>query len=157
MGRPLEKTRMYVENITRERLSARRPEQEKREFAITSSMVGQIIVNNQHVTARFHEIFCDAGGGVGGDIGEARGIIALRYNDHAIFHCTFVAQLRDDLGHRGCPLANCAVDAEHVLTALVYDGIDGNGRFPGLAIAEDQFALPPPDGDHRIDYLPSSL
>ncbi len=48
-------------------------------------------------------------------------------------------------------LADGHVDADHVLAALVDDGIDGNGRLAGLAVADDELALAAADGDHGVD------
>ena len=51
----------------------------------------------------------------------------------------------------GGPLADRAIDADHVLVALVQDGVDRDGGLAGLAVAQDQLALPSADRDERID------
>ena len=61
------------------------------------------------------------------------------------------------LRHGGRALADRTVDTEHVLPALVQDGVDRNGRLARLAIAENQFALAAPDGNERIDDLQTGL
>ena len=54
-------------------------------------------------------------------------------------------------------MADCVVDADDILAALVDDRVDGNGGLAGLPIANDQFALPAANRDHRIDRLESGL
>ena len=43
------------------------------------------------------------------------------------------------------------------MPALVQDGVDRDRRFTGLPITENQFALPAPDRNERIDNLQSRL
>ena len=43
------------------------------------------------------------------------------------------------------------------IAPLVDDRIDGDGRFSGLAVADDQFALPAADRNHGIDGLETGL
>src|SRR5262249_33270476 len=49
------------------------------------------------------------------------------------------------------------VDADQVLAALVDDRIQGNSGLAGLPVANDQFTLPAPDGNHGVDSLDACL
>ena len=120
-------------------------------------MLRQIVVNDQHVTALFHEIFGDAGGRIGRNIREAGRVVAFGDDNHGIVHRPFFAKVRDDLGDGGCPLADGAINADHIFPTLVQNAVQGNGRLARLAIAQDQFALAAPNGDKGINDHESSL
>jgi hypothetical protein len=62
-------------------------------------------------------------------------------------------QILHDLGDGGFLLADGDIDALHAGSFLANDGIDAYGGLPDLAVADDQFALSPADGRHRIDRL----
>ncbi len=53
----------------------------------------------------------------------------------------------------GLALSDGDVDADEVAIPVVDDGVDGDGRLAGPAIADDQLALAAADRDHRIDRL----
>jgi hypothetical protein len=67
------------------------------------------------------------------------------------------AQRRDELGDRGAALPDRAVHAQHAGVGLVEDRVQGDGRLAGLAIAEDELALTPTDGDERVHDLEAGL
>ena len=48
--------------------------------------MGKVVVNDQHISARFHERLGDAGRGVGSDVSETRRIVALGHNDDGVIH-----------------------------------------------------------------------
>ena len=60
-------------------------------------MVGEVVVNDKHVSARFHEMLRDAGRGVGGDVGQPRRVVAFGHDDDGVIHCAFFAQLATTL------------------------------------------------------------
>src|SRR4029078_1891649 len=63
----------------------------------------------------------------------------------------------DDLRDRRFLLADRDVDADEVLAILVDDRVDRDRGLAGLAIAEDQLALPAPDRRERVDDLDPGL
>ena len=65
--------------------------------------------------------------------------------DNGVFHCAIGFQFGHDFGHCRSLLSNGDIDALYVAVFLVDDGIDANRRFARLPVADDQFALPPPD------------
>ena len=115
-------------------------------------MVGKVVVDDEHVPAGFHKVFRDAGRGVGSDVGESGRVVAFRHDDDGVFHCAFLAQVGNDLGDGGCTLADGAINAQHILVALVQNGVDRDSGLAGLPVAEDQFALAAADRNQRIDY-----
>ena len=78
-------------------------------------------------------------------------------DDDRVVHGAVLAQRLDGVGHRRALLADGHVDALHVLTLLVQDRVDGDGRLAGLAVADDQLTLAPADRDHGVDGLDASL
>src|SRR4029077_15674753 len=49
------------------------------------------------------------------------------------------------------------VDAFNARSLLIDDGVDGHRRLPGLAVADDEFALAATDGNHGVDGLEPGL
>src|ERR1700722_10056301 len=120
-------------------------------------MIGQIVVYDQYIAALLHEVLSDAGGGIGSHVAQTRCIAARGDHDDGVYHRAMLAQCRDHLGDPGLALTDGAIDAQHILAALVDDRIQRNGRLTGLTIAEYQFALTAPDRDQRIDDLQTRL
>src|SRR5207244_11159316 len=54
-------------------------------------------------------------------------------------------------------LPNAAVNANYVAALLVEDGVEDDGGLAGLPVADDQLALPAPDGNHGVDGLDAGL
>ena len=48
-----------------------------------------------------------------------------------------LVEVGHNFSHGGRALANRTIDAHHILSALVEDGVDGDGSLAGLAIAEN--------------------
>ncbi len=48
-------------------------------------------------------------------------------------------------------MANRTIDTQHILIALVQNGVDRDGGLAGLAVADDQLALAAADRNERID------
>ncbi len=70
---------------------------------------------------------------------------------HGVVQGAALAQHFHHVGHRGGLLAHGHVNANHVLTLLVEDRVDGDSGLAGLAVADDQLPLAATDGDHRVD------
>ena len=54
----------------------------------------------------------------------------------------------NDFGNCGSLLTNRDVETVHTLTFLIQYCIDGNRALTNLTVSDDQFPLPPADGDH---------
>ena len=153
----LEQARVDVEDVAGEGFAAGRPAQQQRELAIGARVLREVVVDDQHVAARLHEVLGDAGRGIGSDVGEARRVVALGHDDDGVLHRALLAQVGHDLGDGGGALADRAIDAHDVLAALVEDGVDRDGGLARLPVAQDQLALAAADGNERIDDLQARL
>ena len=142
---------MDVEDVARKGLAPGRAPQQQGKLAIGAGVMGEIVVDDQHVAARFHEMLGDAGRGVGGDVGETGRVVAFGDDDDRVVQRALVAEVGDGLGHRGRALADGAIDAHDIAAVLVEDGVDRDGRLARLPIAQDQFALATADRNERID------
>ena len=146
-----QKPRVNVEDVAGKGFAAGRAAQQQGELPIGTRVVREIVVNDEHVAARFHEVLRDAGRGVRCDVGQSRRVVAFGHDDDGVIHRALFAQLGDDLGDGGRALADGAIDAQHILIALIQNGVDGDGGLAGLPIAEDQFSLAAADRNQRID------
>ena len=55
----------------------------------------------------------------------------------------------------GTLLTNGVVNTDQVVALIVDDGVERNRGLAGLAVANDQLALPSPDGNHAVNGLQS--
>jgi hypothetical protein len=97
-------------------------------------MMGEIVVNDQHVAAQLHEMLRDAGCGVWGDVGEARRIVPFGDNRDGVIHRVFFQEGGHGLRDGGSPLADGAINAHNILAMLIKDGVDRNGGFARLPV-----------------------
>ena len=157
MGGPLQQPGVDVEDVAGVGLAPRRAAQQERELAVGPGVAGQIIVDHQHVAALLHEVLAHGGGGVGGDELEPRRVLAGGADQDAVLEGAVALEALHRPGYRGAPLADGAVDAEHVLVALVDDRVQGHRGLAGLAVADDQLPLAAADGDHGVHGLDAGL
>ena len=148
---------MDVKDIAGKRFATRRAAQQQRKLAIGPRVVREVVVNDKHVAARFHKMFRDAGRRVGGNIGEPGRIVAFGHDHDGVIHRALIPQVGDGLGDGRRALANGAVNAQHILVALVQNGVDRDGGLAGLPVAEYQFALTAADGNESIDHEQAGL
>ncbi len=113
---------MDIEDIARKGFPAGRPAQQQGKLAIGARVLGQVVVNDQDVAPRLHEVFRDAGRRIRRDIGQAGRIVAFADHDDGVVHRAARAKFGDNLGHGGRALADGAVYAEDILAALAEDG-----------------------------------
>ena len=99
MGRSLQQPGVDVENIPGIGFPAGGTLQEQGYLAIGPGMPGQIIIDDEHVSAPAHEIFADAGCGVGGDELQSRRILAAGDDNHGMAHGPLLFQFMQGLGH----------------------------------------------------------
>ena len=157
MGGAFEHPRVDVEDVAGEGFASGRSAKQQRQLAIGAGVMGEIVVDDQHVATRFHEVFGDAGRGVRRDVGETRRVVALGHDHDGVLHRALFAEVGHGLRHGGRALADGAIDAQDILAALVEDGVDRNGGLAGLPIAQNQLALTTPDRNERIDHLEAGL
>ena len=120
-------------------------------------MLGQVVVDDQDVLALVHEVLAHSAAGIGGDILQGRQLGGGGRNYDGVLHGAGLGQGLDQVCHSRALLADGDVNADDVLALLVDDGIGGDHRLTGLAVANDQLALAAADGDHGVDGLDAGL
>ena len=78
-------------------------------------------------------------------------------DDGRVLHRAVLRELVDDAGDGRLLLPDGDVEAVNALALLVDDRVDRDGGLAGLAVADDELALPAADRDHRVDGLDARL
>src|SRR5947209_6559301 len=143
--------------MDRERLATRRATNDQRYVAIGFSVLGQVIVDDQRIASSLHKFLAHSTTGIRGDILHWCWIRGPCSHDDRILHRARLLQKGVSTCYRRILLANSHVDTEQVLALLIDNRIEGDSRLSGLAVTNDQFALPTTDGDHTIDSLDTCL
>src|SRR5439155_26803282 len=91
------------------------------------------------------------------DVLERRRVGGAGNDDDRVIHGAVLLERRDDLRDRRLLLTDRDVDAGDPLALLVDDRVDRDGALPGLAVADDELALPPTDRRQRVDRLDAGL
>lgn len=120
-------------------------------------MLRQIVVNDQHVAALLHEVLRNAGRRVRRDVRETGRIVTLSDDHDGVIQRALFTQGGDRLGHSGGALPDGAIDAQHVLPALVENGVERNGCFACRPVPQNQLALTAPDRNERVNDLDAGL
>ena len=120
-------------------------------------VLGQIVVDDQHVLALLHKRLAHGASGVRCNELQRRGVGGTGVDHDGMVHGAVLFQYAHHLRHLALLLADGHVDADQIRFALVDDGVDGNGGLAGGAVADDQLALAAADGDHGIDGLDPGL
>ena len=148
---------MQIENVARIGLASRRTANQQGQRTVSDGVLGQIVVDNQHVFALLHEIFAHRAACVWRDILHRRKLGRGCADDNGVFHRARARELLDKLRNGRVFLADGNVDADDVLAALVDDGIRRNRGLARLTVADNQFALAAADRDHAVDCLDACL
>src|SRR5208282_5681897 len=128
-------------NIAWESFPAWGATEEERQLTIGARVMREIVVHDQHVAPRFHEVLGDAGPSVGSDVGEPRRVVTLGHDHDGVVHRAFLSEDGHGLCHGGSSLADRAVHADDILSSLVEDRVDRNSRLARLPVAQNQLAL----------------
>ena len=99
----------------------------------------------QRVLAVLHPVLAHGAAGVGRQVLVRRGVPGRGDHHDGVLERLVVLQGGHGLGHRGVLLPDGDVNALHALAGLVEDGVDGDRGLAGLAVADDQLALPAAD------------
>jgi len=126
-------------------------------FRDTPARAWKVVVKADGVTAGIAEKFAHRASRVRRDVLQGGRLGGRRRDDDGVIHRARVGQdfhhLRD-----GRPLLpDRAIDANHVAALLVQDRVQNDGGLARLAVADNQFALPAANRDHRIDGLDAGL
>src|SRR3954469_22582468 len=109
------------------------------------------------MTAVVAEIFTHRAASVRGKELHRRRVRRRRGNNDGVVHRAEFLELLPNLGNSRLLLADRNVDANYILTFLIYDRVDRHSRFARLAVADNKLALSATDGHHRIDSFQSGL
>ena len=154
---------MQVEDVARIGLASGRTMQRQRHLTVSHGLLGQVIVDDKHVTAGVglaggltvlavvHEELADSGTGHRRDVLHRGRIGSGCRNDDGVVERTVLSEGLADVGNRGGLLADGDIDADHALAALIEDSVDGNGGLTGLTVADDKLALAAADRHHGVD------
>ncbi len=156
---------MQIEYVARICFAARRAAQQQRHLAVGNSLFGQVIVNDEAVHAVVAEVFPHGAARVGREVLQRRRFGRGCGNDDGVFHRAVFFQRFDELRNGGAFLADSDINAVQLLAFvralvdffLAQDGIDSDGRFTGLAVADDKFALAAADGNENVERLDTRL
>src|SRR5579883_410850 len=103
------------------------------------------------------EVFSYGTACVRSDVLHRRGIRSGSGNHDRVIHGPVLFQYFHHLRNRRAFLPDCDIDADHILSTLVDDRVQGNRGLAGLPVADDELALAAPDRDHGVDRLDSGL
>ena len=160
---------MQVEHVARVGLASRRTTQGQRHLAVGHSLLGQVIVDDEHgttailsggglaVLAVVHEELADSGTGHRRDVLHRGGIGSGRRNDDGVVERTVLSEGLADVGNRGGLLADGDINADHALAALVENSVDGDGGLTGLTVTDDELTLTATDRHHGVDSEQTGL
>ena len=165
----LEQTRVQVEDVARIGLASGRTMQRQRHLTVGHSLLGQVVVDDEHVAAGVglagglavlavvHEELADSGTGHRRDVLHRGGIGSGGRNDDGVVERTVLSEGLADVGNRGGLLADGDIDADHALAALVEDSVDGDGGLTGLTVADDELTLTAANRHHGVDSEQTGL
>src|SRR5215211_2324859 len=148
---------MQIEHIAGIRFTSGRTAKKQRNLAVCPRMFGKIIINDQGIASSFHEFFTNGSSRIGSDILQRRRLICSSNDDNCVVHGTGALQNTKRACNSSLLLSDGHVDTNQVLAFLINDRVNGNGRLAGLTITNNQFALSPPNRNHRVDGLDARL
>ena len=157
LGCALEQPRVQVEYVAGVGFASRRPSDEQGHGSVCYGVLGEVIVDEQHVLALMHEVLAHAAARVRSYELQRGGLGRRRGNDHGVIHGSRGLQHAYYLRHRGPLLAYGDVYADDVSALLIQYGIDRYGRLSGLAVSYYELSLAPADRDHGVYGLDARL
>ena len=72
-------------------------------------------------------------------------------NDNGIRHSAVFFESANYTSYRRCLLTDGNIDTNNAAILLIDNRIDGNSRFAGTAVTDNQFTLASTDRNHRVD------
>jgi len=142
---------MKIEYISRICFTARRAFQKQRQRSVRYSMLGQIVIDDQHIFSLMHKIFRHCSSCVGGNILQRSRIAGCRRHHHRIIQCILIFQSINQLCNCRCLLSYSNIDTDYILSFLIDNSIQRNGCFPSLTVTDNQLSLPPANREHGIN------
>ena len=153
----LQKARVQIEDIAGIGLATGRTAQQQRDLAIAYRMLGEVVIDHQRMAFRVAEVLAHGARRERSEVLHRRRLGRGGRDDDGVRHRAVLLQRFDDLRHRRALLPDGAVDADQVLARGVDDGVQRDGRFASLSVADQQLALAAPDGNHGVDGLDAGV
>jgi len=148
---------VQVEYVARIRFTSRRSSQQQGHCSVCYRVLGQVIVDDQRVSAVVSEVLTHSASRVRRKVLERRRIRCGRADDDRVVHRTLIFQCLCQLCNGRRLLSDRNVDADDVFALLIDDRIDGDSRLTGLSVADNQLTLSSSDRDHGVDRLDTGL
>ena len=154
---------MQIEDVARICLASRRTAQGQRHLTIRNSLLGQVIIDDQHVAtvifgarrlavlAGVDEVLAHCSTSHRSDVLQRSGVGSIRRNNDGLVHDAVLLERLHNACNRGSLLTDCNIDADDIGVFLVDDGVNRDSGLAGLAVADDQLALTASDGHHGVD------
>ncbi len=156
-GGALQQPGVQVEDIAGVGLAAGRAAHQQGDLTIRLGMLGKVVVDDQGVAARLHELFAHGGPGEGGDELEG-GRVGGGCGDHdGVVHRAVLFQDPHRLRNLGPLQPDGDVDADYAAGLLIDDRVEDDCGLADLTVADDQLSLAATDGDHRVNGLDAGL
>jgi len=165
LGCSLEESRVEVEDITGVGFSSWRSSEKEGHLSVGNSLLGQIVEEDDGVSAVVSEPFTHGATRVGSKVLKGSGVGSGGNDDDGVLEGTSSLKSSNELGNGGLFLADGDVDAVKLLglvvtlveSGLVQHGVKSDGGLSGLSITDDQLSLTSTDGDKGVDGLKTSL
>ena len=148
---------MQIEYVAGIRFTSGRTAQKQRHGAVCYRVLGQVVVNDKDVLLLVHEILSDRYAGIGSQELHRSGIGCRSGNNDRIGVGAALFKGFSQTGNTARFLANCYINADYAGFLLVQDGINGNRRLTGTAVADDQLALSASDRYQSVNRFNTGL
>ena len=140
-------------HIARVCLSARRAAEKERHCPVCDCVLRQIVIDYQDISAALHELLCDRAAGVRRYVLQGRAFARISCHDHGVVHRSKLLEGGNHLRYGRSLLPDSYVHADDISTLLVDDRVNRDRGFSGLAVTDDQLALPLAKRNQSIDHL----
>ena len=140
---------MEIEDITGVGLTTGGTTEEEGHLAVSDSLFGEIVVDDESVLRVVAEVLTDGAAGVRGQELERGGVGGGGSDDNRVLHAVSLLEESDDVGDGGSLLTDGDVDAVEGLrvvtgledSLLVENSVDSDGGLASLSITNDQLTL----------------
>ena len=89
------------------------------EGAVGHRMLGEVIVNDEDISAFTHKVLSHGGAGIGSDVLKGGGLAGSSGDDDGVVHGAVLLQDILDAGHGRCFLTDGHIDTDDILVLLV--------------------------------------
>ncbi len=148
---------MQVKHIARIGLASWRAAEQEWYFTIRPRLFSQIIINNQNVLAMVCKKLGHGYASIRRDKWHWGGVGCSCQDNCCVIHSAGFLQFCDNARDFWRFLANGDINTFHILAFLIYDGINSNGGFTCLAVADNKLALTASDWNHSINGFNTCL